>query len=150
MVRGWLLVFVAILIPHGLSSVVALFLPGLREVAGIHGLGLVVLGVTAVGNLSGIYLILSRNGLAPIFFTLYPPLLLSLNLLEPNLLARVNARLAAFGSTDQLSAIQLTALVAVNVVIVGLMVGYFVRSERVQAVFGTRGLQLLLRGGVGE
>jgi hypothetical protein len=99
--------------------------------------------VTAVGNLSGIYLILSRNRVAPAFFTLYPPLLVVLTLLEPNLLATANARLAAVGSTDQLSSIQLTALMGVNVVIVALMVGYFVRSERVHAVFGTRGLHLL-------
>jgi hypothetical protein len=127
-----------------LSSSVALFLPGFREAAGIHGLGLVLLVVTAAGNLSGICLILSRNRVAPAFFTLYPPLLVVLTLLlEPNLLETVNARLAAIGSTDQLSSIQLMALMAVNVVIVVLMVGYFVRSERVQAVFGTRGLQLL-------
>jgi hypothetical protein len=140
-IRGWLLVFAVILIPHGVGSLFVLLSPEFRGAESALGLGTLV--VTAAGNLSGIVLILSRNRLAPAFFTLYPPLLLLLNLLHPDLLATANARLAALGSTDEFGPTQLGLVLAVNVALVVLMVGYWARSERVQAVFGTKGLQRL-------
>jgi hypothetical protein len=106
-------------------------------------LGLVTLVVIAVGNLSGIFPVLWRSRIAPVFFTVYPVFLLVLTLLDSDLLGTANSRLAAVGATSGVGAVSLAILLAVNVAIVTLMVGYWVKSERVLAVFGTRGLGLL-------
>ncbi len=140
-IRGWLLVCVLILVPHGVGAILLLLLLDSTALGGT--LGTATLVVTAAGNLSGILLVLSRNRIAPAFFTLYLPALLVLNLSDPDLLGTFNARLAAVGASGELAAAQLWALLAVNIVIVALMEGYWMRSERVRAVFGTRGLGLL-------
>jgi hypothetical protein len=145
-VRGWLILMVVVLIPHGVGGVMALFSPEFRAAAQIGSSGLALLVFTVVGNLAGILLIVTRSRVAPVFFTLYLPILFGSIFLERNLLTSVNARLAALGSTGRLSEMQLVALLAANAVIGVLMVGYWVRSKRVRAVFGTTGLDLLRLG----
>jgi hypothetical protein len=140
-VRGWLLVFVVILVPHGVRATLMLFSPELRSVE--TSMGLATLGVTAIGNLLGIALILSKHRWAPAFITLYLPLLLVLNLLNPDLVGTVNARMGALGSTGEVGPLVVVGLLAVNVVMIAVWVGYWTKSQRVQAVFGSRGLHLL-------
>jgi hypothetical protein len=140
-VHGWLLVFVVILLPHAVRASLMLFSPEARAVE--TSLGLATLGITAAGNLLGIFLILSRSRFAPLFFTLYLPLLFVMNLLIPDLVGTVNARLAVMGSAIEVGASFVWGLLAFNLVVIGLAVGYWTRSERVKAVFGSRGLQLL-------
>ena len=143
-VRGWLVVFLVVLVFHGLTSLAALFVPGLRAMAGVRGSDLMILGCSAVGSLAGIFLILTRNRAAPLFFTVYPPLLLGVNLVLPGFRDAVHARLGAIlGDAD------LTGSIAVDVVLAGVVVAYWARSRRVEAVFGSRGLQLLV-GAHGE
>jgi hypothetical protein len=140
-VRGWLLVFVVILVPHTVRASLMLFSPELRSVEA--PLGLATLGVTAMGNLLGITLVLSKHRWAPAFITVYLPFLLVLNLLNPDLVGTVNARMAAAGSTGEVDPLVVFGLLAVNLVMIAVWVGYWMKSERVQAVFGSRGLQLL-------
>ena len=92
-IRGWLLVCIVVLVPHGVGPFVALLTFDREALGGT--LATVTLVVTGSGNLLGIALILSRNRLAPLFFTVYPPTLLLLTLLIPDLPAIVNARMAA-------------------------------------------------------
>jgi hypothetical protein len=148
-IRGWLLFFVVILIPHGLGAPfgIALELPLDQPVSGMDVLRVTTLAVIAVGNLLGVFLILSRNRIAPAFFTLYPLLLVLLYLLDPDPIATVNARLAALDSTGGLAPIQLRVLEVVNLALVALIVGYWAKSKRVQAVFGSRGLGLFWGAG---
>jgi hypothetical protein len=140
-VRGWLLVFVVILVPHGVRATLMLFSPELRSVE--TPLGLATLGVTAIGNLLSIALVLSKHRWAPAFITLYLPLLLVLNLLNPDLVGTVNARMGAAGSTGEVGPLFVFGLLAMNLLMIAVWVGYWMKSERVQAVFGSRGLQLL-------
>ena len=146
-VRGWLLVFVVLLVPHLVSSLFILASSEFRAAAGIEGLSLVTLALTAAGNLSGIVLILTRNRYAPVFFTVYPPALLFLTLLSPSLVDAANARLAALGATSPVTPVQVAAVFSVNVAIVVGTVAYWARSERVRSVFGSRGLELLVKSG---
>jgi hypothetical protein len=141
LVRGWLLVFVVILVPHAVRATLMLFSPELRGVE--TSLGLATLGVTAIGNLLGIALVLSKHRLAPPFFTLYLPLLFILNLLHPDLVGTVNARTAAFGFTRDIDPVSVGGLLVMNLVMIVVWVSYWMQSERVQAVFGSKGLQLL-------
>lgn len=140
---GWTLVCAFLLMPSGLMSLVALFLPHLRNAAGIHGFALVLLALTAVGNLGGACLVFRRSRVAPAFFTLYLPVMLFMNLLLPDLLGTMNRRLAAFGSAPDLEWGGLAAVMAVNAVVVLAMVLYWGRSRRVESVFGSRGLAIL-------
>lgn len=142
-IRGWLLVMVVILIPHGVGGLMALFSPEFRTAAQIGSNGMALLVFTVVGNLAGILLIFTRHRLAPVFFTVYLPILFGSIFLERDLLASVNARLGALGSPDRLSQLQLVVLLVMNAAIAVLMIGYWTRSRRVRAVFGTTGLELL-------
>lgn len=128
-IRGWLLVCVLILVPHAVGATLALLFLDHSALGGT--LGLVTLVVIAVGNLSGIFLVLSRSRIAPVFFTVYPVFLLVLTLPDSDLLGTANARLAAAGATSGVGVVSLAILLAVNVAIVTLMVGYWVKSEQV-------------------
>ena len=137
--RGWPLVFAALLVPSGIGSMAAVFLPGFRAAAGIHGFGLAVLCLTALGNLGGVFLVLGRSRWAPKFFTYYPPMLLGLTLLIPDLLGSVNARLAAIGRSADVSPGALAAVVGLNAALVLCMVVYWNTSSNVAAIFGESG-----------
>lgn len=139
----WILACAILLIPGGVCSLLALFFPQLREAAGIHGFSLAILVLTAIGNLGGVCLILGRSRFAPAFFTVYPSVLLLLNLLLPDLLAAANKRLAALGASPDLRPDDLVAVVVAGTILVVTVGLYWSRSRRVEAVFGTRGLGLL-------
>lgn len=134
--------FLLLLLPHGVGSLVLLSSPAIHAVE--TGLGSVTLLVTGAGNLLGFFLILRRHPITPSYFSLYLPLLLALNLLNPDLVGTANGRLAAMGSTDVFAPAQIWGVLAVNVVLVAAAVGYWMRSKRVLAVFGTRGLDLFV------
>ena len=137
---AWILACAILLIPGGVCSLLALFFPHLREAAGIHGFSLAILVLTAIGNLSGVCLILGRSRFAPAFLTAYPSLLLLLNLLLPDLLTAANKRLAALGASPDLRPVDLMAVIVAGTVLVATVGLYWSRSKRVEAVFGTRGL----------
>lgn len=145
-IRGWLLLWVIVLIPHGVGAPILLVRQLSQSGWGPESdsLGLALLVFGGIGNLAGIFLILTRSRIAPAFFTLYPPLLLVLTLSAGDLTGTIEARLAAQGISAELSTpVLLGVLLILNVVLAGLSVGYWSRSRRVQAVFGTRGLRLL-------
>jgi len=146
-IRGWLLLFTILLVPHAVGSL-ALLLRQLQTGTLNSGpalLGAVTLGVTAVGNFTGLALILRRSPTAPAYFTLYLPLLVVLFFLDPDPVATINARLTSLGSPGPVTAVQLGVLIVVNLVLVVLSVAYWSKSMRVEAVFGSRGLSLLRR-----
>lgn len=148
-VRGWLLVFTILLLPHGVGAPFLLSrqLSMGPPVSGPEVLALASLAVTAFGNLAGVFLVLTRNRMAPAFFTIYLPLLMCLLLLDPDPIATANARLAALGSSEEMTPGRMWFVGVMNFALVVLMVAYWVRAKRVQAVFGTRGLALLRRKG---
>ena len=141
-IRGWLLLFLLLLVPHGVGSWVLLLLPDIR--AAETALGIATLLVTGAGNLTGFLLIVQRRRITPAFFSLYLPLLLALNLLNPDLVGTANARLAAMGSTGEFAADRIWGAIAVNAVLVVVAVGYWMKSQRVLAVFGSRGIELIV------
>lgn len=139
----WIFACAMLLLPGGVWSLLALFSPQLLEAAGIHGFSLAILVLTAIGNLSGVCLILRRSRFAPAFFTLYPAVLLLLNFLVPDILAAANKRLAALGASPDLRPGDLVAVLVAGTVLVVTVGLYWSRSKRVEAVFGTRGLGVL-------
>ena len=140
---AWVLASAFLLLPGGVCSLLALFFPQLREAAGIHGFSLAILVLTAIGNLSGVFLILGRSRFAPAFLTVYPSVLLLLNLLLPDLVGAANERLAALGASPDLRFGDLVVVVVAGTILVVSVGLYWSRSKRVEAVFGTRGLGLL-------
>lgn len=140
-IGGWLLVMVLLLVPHTVGAPLGLVLFDGPALGGT--LGAATLLVTAVGGLSGILLAFSRHRFAPAFFTLYPPLLLALNLMQPDLLGLANARLAAVGVTEEFTPYHIALVLILNAALVVAIVAYWMKSERVQMVYGTNGLNAL-------
>ena len=140
-IGGWLLVFLLALFPHCIGSFASLMVLGPEAWGGRYGFS--VLLVTGFGNLVGILLILTKNRWAPAFFMIYLPGLVALNLLYPDVVGTANMRLAAVGASNGVGPTVVWMLLGANVVLVAIVMGYWARSRRVLAVFGSNGLDVL-------
>jgi hypothetical protein len=149
-IEGWLLLFTVGLVPHFLLSG-SRILAAVRGAADAGGPGLILAIVSFVGHGVGLLLILRRHRLTPVYFCGYQPLLIVIALLTPGLAtlqATEAVRLGVIASTEQIhflgSAPVRNALV---VAVTGVWLGYWMRSQRVRATFGSAGLESLTRGG---
>jgi len=154
-VRGWLLVFTVLLIPHIVLSALILVnswpLPAGASLSppgwGIEHLRLITQLITLVGHTTGVALIVIRHRYAPAFFTLYIPVLFLLFLLDPDIMATQVAhaeRLGFEGASDpDLGPAQAQVRTIFSLVLSVVVWGYWLRSKRVEAVFGRNGLGFL-------
>ena len=151
-IRGWLLGFCILLFPHTFQA--AVFLVRYWQVdyppsVAPHAHEIVATVIMLVGSTLGYLLIVTRNRFTPAFFVLYLPFAFVLLLADPHPIATYVARLHRFGYSNMTHVaqdrMQGTIVYAASSVAIIVTTAYWVRSERVRAVFGSNGLRALRR-----
>lgn len=143
-IGGWLLVFTVGLVPHLVLSGrhIAAALQGAPGTGGLFG-ALAVL--TLVGHGLGLLLIVRRHRFAPAFFTLYLPLAIAAAVLTPEVGTLQAAEAGRLGIADAAAQARMvasaTVRIAVGVLVAALWIGYWARSRRIRATFGSTGLE---------
>jgi uncharacterized membrane protein YhaH (DUF805 family) len=154
-IRGWLLVFCVMLVPHIVSSALLLMAYGRNGLASGGApprLEVLQLTLTLVGHSVGLALILARSRYAPAYFVLYTSLLLLLVVADPDPTATYVRRLHAMGASREAAEDHTRAVrgMVVSLAASAVALGYWVRSERVMKVFGSTGLQIFRRHSTGS
>lgn len=146
-VRGWLLLFTLGLLPHLALS--GAYLADAMRSRTAGGPWLVLATLTLVGHGTGLALILRRHRLAPAFFTLYLPLSIAAALLTPGVGAAQAEEAVRLGMIDPSEQARVAASapgrIALAVAVGALCLGYWLKSRRVRATFGSTGLKALRR-----
>ena len=158
-IRGWLLLFAIILVPHIVTSAVILahswpFVPMPdveQDLRAVERLRSGTQAVIFIGNSVGLALLSTRNRYAPAYFTLYLPLLVLLFMADPDTIATQVAyaeRLGLFDAAERAKNMtEARTRTVLSLSVTAVAFGYWLRSRRVYAVFGSTGLGGLWRSG---
>jgi hypothetical protein len=152
-IRGWLLVFCIMLVPHIVLAPLILIqswpivsAPSADpSIVSLERTRMLTQAVILIGNSVGLALILTRSRYAPAYFTVYLLLSPLLILADPDTIAtqveharRLGLSHGADDSTGRAQAVMRTTFALLAT---GAWLGYWLESKRVRAVFGSAGLE---------
>lgn len=151
-IGGWLLLICIVLVPHILNSALILakspaFLrdAGVDLNVGVEAHRLVMLSMNVIGNATGLILIAKRHRFTPAFFTIFIPLACALFFLDPDPIQTVKSYAQRIGFTYSEAPASFIVHATISFGSSTLILGYWMRSERVRRTFGSNGLEILRR-----
>ena len=152
-IRGWLLVFFIMLIPHTPQSLMLVIkewpivfdADPSYSMLRVETLRLVTHVVMFLGHSMSLVLIVTRNRYTPAFITVYLALLFFLTIVDPDIAATQVANIETLGISNPPDASFLAGARWVGIATAPILWGYWLRSKRVRAVFGSVGLGVFRR-----